>query len=221
MAVPVLAIANRRYSSWSLRAWLHLRLSGIPFETVRLPMDTVEWDRRIGEFSPSGRLPALLDGGARVWDSFGIILHVLRTRPGTLGWPRNPTACAEALSVSAEMHSGFLALRREMPFDCRADIPGRGLSTEALEDVDRVQEVWESCRARFGSGGPFLFGEITVADVMYAPVALRFVTYGTELKPQSSAYVRTIQDLPAIREWVRDAGEEVEVMPEYEPDPRP
>lgn len=221
MAVPVLAIANRNYSSWSLRAWLHLRLSGIAFETVRLPMGTAEWDRRIGELSPSGRLPALLDGGTRVWDSFAILLHVLEHSPGALGWPRHPTARAEALSVCAEMHSGFAALRQEMPFNCRARILGRTLSEDAAEDVARVQDIWESCRGRFGSDGPYLFGKLSAADVMYAPVALRFVTYGTELGSPAAQYLRALVDLPDVREWVREAEAEVEVMGQYEPPAEP
>lgn len=217
MGKPILAIANRNYSSWSLRAWLHLRLSHTPFDVVRLPLNTPEWDRRIGEYSPSGRLPALVDGDLRVWDSFAIILHTLERVPGALGWPSEPEARAAALSICAEMHSGFASLRTEMPMNCRLRVRDWPLSGPAREDVARVQEIWESCRIRFGSRGPYLFGSLSVADVMYAPVALRFITYAPPLRPPSEAYAETIQALPEVQEWIREARAEVEVMEEYEP----
>jgi glutathione S-transferase len=217
MAVPILAIANRNYSSWSLRAWLQLRLSGVPFETLRLPMDTSEWDRRIAEFSPSGRLPALADGDVRVWDSLAIILYAVERYSGAPGWPADPAARAEAISVSAEMHSGFMALRQEMPMNCRARVDGWAVSEAARTDVERVQEIWEYCRRRYGAGGPFLFGALGAADVMFAPVALRFATYGTALRAECAAYVETIHAMAEIQEWIGEALRETEVMEGYEP----
>ena len=210
-----LAIANRAYSSWSFRAWLGLRLSGVPFEVVRLPMGTPEWDRRISEFSPTGKLPALLDGDLRVWDSLAILEHLAERYPAAPRWPDSPALRAEARSVSAEMHSGFMGLRAAMPFNCRAKASGWKLPDSAREDVARVKEIWASCLSR-APGGPFLFVGLCLADVLYAPVALRFDTYGVELGPPCDAYIRTIREMPEVREWVEEARSEPEVMDEYE-----
>jgi glutathione S-transferase len=180
-------------------------------------MDTPEWDRRIAEFSPCGRLPALLDGEVRVWDSFAILLYAMDRFPGAPGWPADAIARAEAISISAEMHSGFQDLRGEMPMNCRARVKEWPVSEAARADVGRVQEIWESCRNRFGAEGPYLFGSLGVADVMFAPVALRFVTYATSLRPACAAYVEAIRALPAVGEWVREAAAETEVMEGYEP----
>lgn len=211
-----LAIANKAYSSWSLRAWLHLKTSGIPFEEIRLPLDTEAWDARIGSLSPSGRLPALRDGDLLVWDSWAIMDHAQARYPDAVGWPEEPTARATALSVAAEMHSGFFALREEMPFNCRRRVPGLAFSAPALEDAERVREIWRRCRSRFGGGGPWLFGEFCRADVMYAPVVLRFETYGVPMGGLERAYADSVLALAEVREWVAGAEAETEVLEDYE-----
>jgi len=214
-----LYIANKNYSSWSLRPWLHLRQSGIPFEEHRIPLNTAEWDEKIVKVSPSGRLPALVDGGAVVWDSLAIILYVIQKFPTAVGWPADEKARAEAISVSAEMHSGFAALRQEMPLNCRARITGLRFSEEAMEDAARIQEIWRTCREGHGSSGPWLFGPFTAADAMFAPIAVRFLTYGIPLEGPADAYARAMVELPAVREWVEGASREKEVLERYERKP--
>jgi glutathione S-transferase len=214
-----LTIANKNYSSWSLRAWLHLKNSGIAFEERRVPLYTTEWDSLIASRSPSGRLPALRDGDVAVWDSWAIIEYARSKFPGAVGWPAGERARAAALSVGAEMHSGFMALRGEMPLNCRRRIPGLIFSQEAQEDVARVKEIWRECRREFGADGPWLFGGFTVADVMYAPVALRFQTYGVVLEGPLEAYAGAVLALPEVREWVAGAEAESEVLEAYERKP--
>ena len=211
-----LYIANKNYSSWSLRPWLHLKQSGIPFTEHRVPLYTREWDETIPKISPSGRLPALRDGEVVVWDSLAIIEYARDRFPEAVGWPSGAAARAMALSVSAEMHSGFAALRQEMPMNCRAGVPGLAISEEASEDVARIKDVWRSCRENFGAGGPWLFGGFTVADVMYAPIALRFQTYCIPLEGREQAYAQALVELPAMRDWVREAAIEKEVLEAYE-----
>jgi glutathione S-transferase len=216
MPDPVLYIANKNYSSWSLRAWLYMKLSGIPFEERRVPLYTPEWDEEVPKVSPSGRLPALHDGPAVVWDSLAIITYLLGKFPGAVGWPQGDGARAEALSVSAEMHSGFMALRQEMPLNCRAKIRGVAFSEEALEDAARIRQIWRSGREGSGAKGPWLFGELSIADVMFAPVALRFRTYDLPMEGPVRAYAEALANAPAVREWVQGAFEEKEVLEQYE-----
>ena len=132
-------------------------------------------------------------------------------------WPSDRVARAEARCVATEMHAGFAALRQHMSMNCRKHLPGKGRAPEVLTDIARIAMLWNDCRARFGKGGPFLFGKFSIADCMYAPVALRFVTYGVELDPVSAGYVKTIAALPAIQQWVADARAETEVIPQFEP----
>lgn len=214
-----LYIANRNYSSWSLRPWLHLKQSGIAFEEHRIPMNTREWDEKIPPVSPSGRLPALHDGPVVVWDSLAIISYILGKFPDAVGWPKDDKARAVALSVSAEMHSGFMALRQEMPLNCRAKIRGVSFSEEALEDAARVRHIWRSCREGGSAKDPWLFGEFSVADVMFAPVALRFMTYDIPMEGPVRAYAEALANLPAVREWVAGASSEKEVLEAYERQP--
>jgi glutathione S-transferase len=211
-----LYIANKNYSSWSLRPWLHLKQSGIPFTEHRVPLYTREWDEKIPQISPSGRLPALKDGEVTVWDSLAIIMYVLGKFPHAVGWPSDDKARATALAVSAEMHSGFMTLRQEMPLNCRARFPGLTFSEEALGDAARIKEIWRSCRERFGAAGPWLFGSFSVADVMYAPIALRFDTYCIPVEGLEQDYAQALLGLPAIREWVGAAKKEKEVLEQYE-----
>jgi glutathione S-transferase len=211
-----IVIGNKAYSSWSLRGWLAVRLSGRPFREIRLPLYTDQWEQHIGGLSPSGRVPVLRDGDAVVWDSLAICEYVRETCPGAVGWPEPSRARASAWSVSAEMHSGFTHIREEMPFNCRAIIPGLTFSEGAQEDVARAKAIWRDCRREHGAGGPWLFGEFTIADIMYAPVALRFITYGVSLGPLEQAYAEAIQAHPAVREWREGALQEEERIPQYE-----
>ena len=205
---PTLVIGSKNYSSWSLRPWLLLRYFDIPFDEIKLPLDTPEFYRRIRNYSPSGRVPALIHGDVHVWDSLAIAEYVNETLLGGRGWPADPVARAAARSISAEMHSGFSALRSEMPMNCRKRVRDVALSDAATQDVARVQSIWRESRGRFGRGGAFLFGDFSIADAMYAPVIFRFVSYGVTLDETSRAYVDSMLALPALHDWLADAATE-------------
>ncbi len=205
---PTLVIGSKNYSSWSLRPWLLLHYFDIPFDEIKLPLDTPEFYRRIRNYSPSGRVPALIHGDVHVWDSLAIAEYVNETLLGGRGWPADPVARAAARSISAEMHSGFSALRSEMPMNCRKRVRDVALSDAATQDVARVQSIWRESRGRFGRGGAFLFGDFSIADAMYAPVIFRFVSYGVTLDETSRAYVYSMLALPALHDWLADAATE-------------
>lgn len=212
-----LVIGNKAYSSWSLRPWLLMRHSGIPFDEVRLPLYTERWNAEIGRYSPSGRVPALFDGETKIWDSLAICEYLAEREPHKQLWPRDRSARALARAVSAEMHSGFSELRTQMPMNVRRRLPDRGRTPGALKDIARIERLWNDCRQRFGQNGPFLFGQFSIADAMYAPVASRFYTYDVELDPVSREYVGTLLSLPAMQRWIAEAQAEVETIAQYEP----
>lgn len=216
MPGPILVIGNKAYSSWSLRPWLLMRQSAIDFEEVRLPLHTEAWTAGIGRYSPSGKVPALMDGDIRIWDSLAICEYLAETHPAKALWPGERAARATARAVSAEMHSGFRDLRASMPMNVRRRLPGRGRTPETLRDVARMRAIWNDCRARFGARGDFLFGGFSIADAMYAPVASRFRTYEVELDPVCEAYVEAIHGLPAMQRWIAEAHAETEVIAQYE-----
>jgi glutathione S-transferase len=212
-----LVIGNKNYSSWSLRAWLALKQADVPFREIRISLYTDKSRAEIKKYSPSGKVPALLDGGVTVWESLAIGEYLADKFPEKQLWPADPAARALARAVSGEMHAGFSALRQHMSMNCRQQLPGKGRTPEVLKDIERITALWNDCRARFGRGGDFLFGSFSIADAMYAPVALRFVTYAVELDPVSAAYVKTLTALPAIQGWIADARAETEVIPQFEP----
>lgn len=207
-----LVIGNKNYSSWSLRPWLVLRHFGVPFEEVRLPLDTREFELNIGRYSPSGRVPVLLDGGLRVWESLAICEYVAERYVMGEAWPGDRGARAVARAVSCEMHAGFAALRGELPMNCRGRRAGVAPSPAARADIDRIAALWRECRDHRGAPGPWLFGEFSIADAMFAPVALRFDTYGVDLPGEAEAYVSTVLAHPALREWVAEGRAESEVL---------
>jgi glutathione S-transferase len=217
MAALTLIIGNKNYSSWSLRPWLLLRQAGIPFEEVRIPLYQEETREQIAALSPSGLLPVLRHGHVTVWDSLAICEHVHEIYPDCVLWPADQTARAVARSVSAEMHAGFRALRQHMPMNCRGRFPGRGLNAETRRDIGRILALWRHCRATYGADGAMLFGDFSIADAMYAPVALRFRTYAVELDPVCAAYVAALLSLPAMIEWVEAAHRETERLEQFEP----
>ena len=206
-----LLIGNKNYSSWSLRPWLLLRQSGLEFEELRVMFHSADFATRVRAFSPAGKVPALRHGAISVWDSLAICEYLNETFPAQRVWPRAPEERALARAISAEMHSGFTALRGQMPMNVRA--AGRRVkSTPELEaDIARISAIWLDCRARSAARGPFLFGEFSIADAMYAPVAFRFATYGVALGPVEAAYSASLRGLPAMTEWAAAAAAEVEV----------
>lgn len=211
-----LIIGNKNYSSWSLRPWLLLRQAGIPFDEVRIPLYAPGSTEALAAWSPSGKVPALHDGDLRVWDSLAICEYLNERFPDKQLWPADAAARAVARSVSAEMHAGFSALREHMSMNIRARRPGQGRTPECLADVARILAIWTECRARFGGGGNFLFGRFCIADAMYAPVVLRFQTYGVALEGAARDYADAVRALPALREWVAAGVAETERIEQFE-----
>ncbi len=212
-----LVIGNKNYSSWSLRPWLVLQHFNIPFTEVRIPLYTDNSADTIRKLSPSGLVPALKSGDLVVWDSLAICEYLQELYPHLSLWPIDMEARALARCISAEMHAGFSALRRFMPMNCRLSFPGMGLNDESAADIQRITTIWHDCRERFGNGGPMLFGEFTIADAMFAPVALRFRTYDVQLDEICAAYVAAILALPEMEKWITAATAEEEIITAFEP----
>jgi glutathione S-transferase len=207
-----LVIGNKNTSSWSLRPWLAMRAAGIPFAEINVHLRAPDAKAQILEHSPSGKVPALLTGGRVIWDSLAI-LETLAETHATL-WPRAAAARALGRSVSAEMHSGFPALRQHCPMDFLGRAPKAHLPAPAAADVRRIVALWQDCRQRHGYGGPFLLGRFSAADAMYAPVASRFRTYLPDLSPYgddgtAQAYVEALFALPEMAEWENGAREQM------------
>lgn len=211
-----LVIGNKNYSSWSLRPWIFMTHHHLDFDEIRLPLDSETFRDQIERYSPTGRVPVLHDGDLVVWDSLAILEYLAERHPQTQGWPADTAARAQARSVAAEMHSGFADLRGEMPMNCRRRGPALRVSALAQRDVDRVTSVWRETRRRYGAHGEFLFGDFTIADAMYAPVASRFVSYGVALDEVCRRYVDALQALPAMAAWMEDAVRESESLAKYE-----
>ena len=196
-----LVIGNKNYSSWSLRPWLLLRHAGVAFEEVRLPLDTPEFHARIGDWSPTGRVPVLHDNGQVVWDSLAICEYANERWLRGSGWPGDPGRRALARSVACEMHSGFPALRAQLPMNCRREPREPHWDQAAQRDIDRVLSSWAELRAQ-AAGGDFLFGGFGIADAMFAPVCVRFRGYGVPLAGAAADYVAAMYELPAMSEWL-------------------
>jgi len=202
MAKLQLVIGTKQYSSWSLRPWLALKQAGLSFEEIIIPLRCAETRAEILRYSPSGKVPALLQGDHVVWDSLAICEYVADLACAHPMWPEHRGARSVARSVAAEMHSGFPALRRDLPMDVHLRQPDFVPGEEAAADIERVKQIWRDCRQRFSAGGPFLFGPFTLADAMYAPVVFRFQSYGVLLDPVCAAYMEAMLALPAMQEWV-------------------
>ncbi|HEX2527778.1 MAG TPA: glutathione S-transferase N-terminal domain-containing protein [Geminicoccus sp.] len=203
-------IGSRNSSPWSLATWLAMRVFDVPFEDVLVPLDRPETEGLLQRFSPSGRLPVLVDGKVTIWESLAILEYLAEHHPQM--WPDDPAARALARSVATEIHGGFTALGTFLPMDMIARFapPGRLLRAVAM-DVKRIRRIWTELRGTYGKtgGGPFLFGRFTIADAMCAPLVSRFVTYALPQDPLVAAYVEAVMGLPAMREWVAEAGSEV------------
>lgn len=212
-----LVIGNKAYSSWSLRPWLLMTHCGIAFDEIRIPLYAPDSSARIRSYSPAGRVPVLIDGAVTVWDTAAIFEYLAEQYPEKTLWPRDRRARAHARSISAEMHSGFAALRSHMPMNVRHSLPGRGRTPEVLKDIERVLSIWTDCRMRHAAAGPFLCGHFSIADAMFAPVVTRFQTYQVELVGPAREYADTMLALTAMQRWYREALIEAETIAEYEP----
>ena len=208
MAEPTLVIGDKALSSWSLRPWLALKQIGLPFREVLVLLRRPETKTEILKHSPSGKVPCLIDGAVNVWDSLAIIEYVNEVKPEARLWPTDRAARAHARAICAEMHSGFVALRQHLPMDLKREPTPGTWPAEAAADIERVQTIWAECRTRFGAGGSFLFGHLTAADAMYAPVVTRFHRYGVRLDPVLAAYRDAVLALPAMQEWTAAAQKE-------------
>jgi len=203
-----LVVGTKNYSSWSLRPYLALAHTGQPFQEEVVQLGEPDTSQRILQHSPSGRVPLLKHGALAIWDSLAICEYLAETFPEARLWPEDTAARAVARSVTAEMHSSFATLRQHMNMNIRARKPGQGRAPGVAEDIARIQAIWTECRARFGQGGPFLFGHFTVADAFYAPVVTRFVTYDVTLDPVCAAYRDTVLALPSFQKWAEAARHE-------------
>lgn len=216
MADLTLIVGNQNYSSWSLRPYLALRHTGAPFDLQVVPLRSADTAASIAKHSPAGRVPILHHGEVTVWDSLAICEYVAELFPEAKLWPGDRAARALARSVSAEMHSGFVALRTYMPMNIRASRPGHAFDADVLKEVERVKAIWRDCRSRHGAGGPFLFGAFTNADAMFGPVVTRFRTYGIPLAGVEAAYVDAVWNSPELADWIVAAKKEPWGIPEYD-----
>lgn len=214
-----LIIGNRAYSSWSMRGWLACKHSGEQFEEFVVPLFDEQWEqkREGDEFAPSmGKVPILWDGECVVWDSLAII-EFLADRVGRdRFWPADESARGMARSMAAEMHSSFPNLRRELPMNVRRTYPSIKLSEPVRDEIDRILTLWAQARARFGGTGDFLFGDWCAADMMYAPVVTRFITYGVELPPFAGLYMKAVLSHPDVNDWIDKAQDEPWIIDQYE-----
>lgn len=193
-----------------------MRMAGLTFDEVVIPLDQPDTKNRILEHSPAGRVPVLHHGDVTIWESLAICEYLAETVPGARLWPETVQARAEARALSAEMHAGFAALRDALPMNVRADRPGVRIESQTRADIDRILNIWRNCRRRFGTVGPFLFGRFSIADAMFAPVVSRFATYRVEMDALEREYASTVYDLPAMREWLAAAAAETWVIPDEE-----
>ena len=219
-----LIIGNKNYSSWSLRGWLACKQSGLPFEELTVPLYGEDWEAQKhsrDDIAPSsGKVPILWDGEAVVWDSLAIIEYLADKVGRDRFWPKADDARAMARSMVAEMHASYLPLRRECPMNIRRHYEGAaisdGISDETRADIVRILTLWAEARARFGKGGPFLFGTFCAADIIYAPVVSRFITYGIPVPGFALAYMQAVWEHEWLREWIAAAEAEEWVVEQFE-----
>jgi glutathione S-transferase len=219
MSDLTLVFGNKNYSSWSMRPWVLLSHFDIPFKERLVKFETKDWDDNIASLSPSKLVPVLWEGevgkGFATWDTLAIAERVAELFPDKAVWPRDPRARARARSVASEMHAGFRALRGAMPMNLRSSHPGKGHTPEALADAARVHTIWRECLQQ--SGGPFLFGQFSAADAMYAPVVTRFITYGLKLDADLQKYSDAVMNAKGVAEWVAAGRKETEFVTFDEP----
>jgi glutathione S-transferase len=212
-----LVVGNKNYSSWSMRPWLALKAKDIAFNEIFIPLYTGNADKkRILSFTHSGKVPVLIDGDITVWDSLAIIEYAAERFPETNLWPQDRASRAHARSISAEMHSGFAALREECGMNLRRPVGAKILSPQATADIARIQQMWVECLERYEKAGPYLFGAFSGADAMYAPVVHRFRSYAIEVVPAVRDYMDAMMALPAFQEWTRGGLAETLVIDKFE-----
>jgi glutathione S-transferase len=195
-----------------------MKVAGIAFDEVVISLDAADFKPRVSKISGTGKVPALADGDVHVWESLAILEYLADKVPSAHLWPADPAARAHARAISAEMHAGFVPLRRACPMNFWRPVQRRDLNDEALANVGRIDAIWSSCRERFGAGGPFLFGGFGAADAMYAPVVSRFYTYAVQVSAPARAYMEAVMALPAWAQWKAAALKEPWVLADDEVD---
>lgn len=215
-----LIIGNKNYSSWSLRGWLAMKQSGLAFEEIQVPIHGDDWEARKHQredIAPSsGKVPVLWDGDAVVWDSLAIIEYLADKVGRDRFWPKADDARAMARSMVAEMHSSYLPMRRQLPMNIRRRVEGVEIGDDARADIVRILQLWAEARARFGHGGPFLFGTFCAADIIYAPVVSRFTTYGVPVPGFALTYLEAVWEHDWLQEWIASAEAEDWVIEQFE-----
>ena len=211
-----LIIGNKNYSSWSLRPWLAMKVAGVAFDEVLISLDAPDFKAQVTARSGAGKVPVLVDGDIHVWESLAILEFLAERFPAL--WPAQEGARAHARAIAAEMHAGFLPLRRQLPMNIRRPVRERTLDDAAASDVSRIDAIWNECRMRFAGGGPFLYGAFSAADAMYAPVVWRFHTYAVKVSATARAYMAAVMALPASQQWREAARREPWVLPHDEVD---
>lgn len=213
-----LVIGNKNYSSWSFRPWFAMKVAGIAFEETVISLEAEDFKTRVMAVSGAGKVPVLIDGEIRVWESLAILEYLAEKFPAAALWPKDAAARARARAVAAEMHAGFVSLRRLLPMNVWRPVKVRALDDGSKTDVARIEAIWRDCHARYGAAGPFLFGAFSAADAMYAPVVWRLHTYAVEASDTARAYMRAMMALPAWGEWRDAARREPWVLPHDEVD---
>jgi glutathione S-transferase len=213
-----LILGNKNYSSWSLRPWIAMRQARIPFEEEVIPLYEPGSRERILSYSPAGKVPVLIDGDVTIWESLAILEYLAERFPKAALWPADAAARAHGRAVSAEMHSGFVALRRHCPMNMRRRNRRLGLTEEVAANVRRIETIWTECRARYGDSGPFLLGGFSIADAMYAPIVSRFHSYAIGVGAAAEAYMATMMSLPVWQDWQAAGEREPWIMPGNERD---
>lgn len=204
MTKMTIYLGDKNVSSWSLRAWLMLLQTGTDFEAIFIKLDQPDTKEKIAKISPSKHVPVLKHGERVIWDSLSIGEYLAETFPRANLWPSDITMRAIARSISCEMHSGFQALRQYLPFNSQLRLTNHPIPEEAQRDIERIIRIWDECRICYGYKGSFLFGHFTIADAMFAPVAIRFLTYNVTLPPVAHEYVEKMMALPEIKMWCND-----------------
>jgi len=218
MSNLTLIIGNKNYSSWSLRPWVFLRQKQIEFNEIRVALFTQTSDIELAEYNSDSKVPVLKDGDYVIWDSLSILEYIAEKYPQANGWPADPEARAFARSMSCEMHASFSAVRQELPMNCRKQFKNIKLSADAEREIERIKQLWRQSRSRFGAQGEWLFGDYSIADAMFAPVALRFAGYGISLHGSEADYVSSVLNQPCIIDWIAAGKKEKEVIEEDEID---
>jgi glutathione S-transferase len=214
MEKATLTISSKNYSSWSLRGWLLARLAGLEFDEVVIPPDDADARKELLLLSPSILVPRLTHDGIKIWDTLAIAEYLNEVRPGSGLLPVDRAARAHCRAICGEMHSGFTSLRSALPMNLKRSFPGHKVWARAVGDIERVTTIWRECLQSYG--GPYLFGALSMADAMYAPVVTRFKTYDVKLDPVCSNYCESILALPEMQEWTEAARLEPEEIDELD-----